>query len=213
MKKRHTLWSTQPWMHEKQNRCPHGKIPLVELKSVKHITHDNSFEVGKPATLSTKSPSVNFSALEHKSTDVCATGMGSSIDKVEFLRVDVWLESLLCSMSSEPPLIVLFWLHNAASSLLFSWTLLRLTAPEWLEVDAASVCSLSVLQSWSSGLKSKIKGSNTTTSISSLRSLLPLRERPATVLPSLPLRIFLLSFLDSLDEHELDSCLKNRKWR
>lgn len=28
-------------MHEKQKRCPHGRTPLVELKSVQHITHDN----------------------------------------------------------------------------------------------------------------------------------------------------------------------------
>jgi len=51
--------------------------------------HDNSFEMGKSSKLSTTSPLENFSeALEHKSTDVCVKGRGSSINKVEFLRGD-----------------------------------------------------------------------------------------------------------------------------
>lgn len=148
--KRHTLWSTQLWMHGKQNRCPHGRIPRVVLKSVKHITHDISVEVGKPAPLSTWSPSVNFSSsLEHKSIDVCGTRRASSTNKVEFLRVDIWTESLICSISSESPSIILLSVLNPAlGPSLFCRIVLLLTPPERLDVASASVCSLSALKRW-----------------------------------------------------------------
>lgn len=91
----YTIWSAQVWMQEKQNLWPHGSTPLVELKLIQHITHDNSDDRWS-LVLRSVSSRTSCTSVQQSSAVLWMEGAASSTNRFW------WSSSFISSISSMP---------------------------------------------------------------------------------------------------------------